>query len=177
MSKIEKPMNLDRELRLQRLLTLVLGAAILFIAVSGQGQTTPAPELVGRSLTLVDQNGRVWLTARSTESGGELRIISGGKSAGPPPGIALIAEESQKYVSVFDGRELPLVDVGVSDHRPTIRLARSDLSISAVVSEHADGHGCMVVFDGQGNALWAAPKATRLDASREGDEETPSKDK
>ena len=175
MATDERVNRLEREVRLLRWIVITFGGVILLITASGQAKEPELQDLVGKTLTLRTEDGRTWLTAGPKATGGEMRLYCWQPTAGPTPGLTLLAEREQKYFGILDGQEFPLANLGVSDQRPSLMLVRKNMELSAIVGEHVDKHGCVVVYGKDEKILSVMPENTRIQP-RPGEGPPPEKD-
>jgi len=135
---------------------VVMGGLFAFVLFGGLADESDATDLKGRSLTLTTDDGRVWLTAKPLESGGELRLLT----TEPNSGIQLSAETKQTLVGVSRTSLFPQVVLGLSaDGEPQLLMSRraADPTASVWLGEHPDKHGCVFFFDEQGNVIGRIP--------------------
>ena len=132
-------------------------ALVAAVFLMGQGKEPKLRDLVGKSLTLRTEDGRVWLSARARKTGGELVLFSDPKLG---VGITITAEKGRHFLEVVEGPLAPQLMLGVAQDHPAIFMFRDGTKI-VEIGEHPDGHGVLGAFDKKGKPVWVAPANAR----------------
>jgi hypothetical protein len=147
--------------RMARAVVVVLLLIVFWLGrISGAQTKDDAPEprdIVGRSLKLVTDDGRVWLHAFPRPDGGEVWLYAEERYGG----IRFLVSKEQKYVGVAIDSVLPRAILGISGESPMLLMSREDASPILAVSEHPDGHGVAIMCDSSGEPIARLPTTAR----------------
>lgn len=171
--------QVERRCRVLAGLVAVLVAGLAFVLLGGLAAEPELQDLVGKSLKLQTEDGRIWLLARPLESGGQLQLLSApvAPSLGPPPGIALYSEQGNWYVAIMTDEGSPEAQpqalVAVQKTHPRLWLAPAEGPPFIDMGETEGGSGFIGISDRERRHVWSAPPgladSDHEDGSKEGD--------
>ena len=159
MSIENRLMRVEKQVRWWRWSSIACFVALVLVVFVGRSGDEESVDLVGRTLTLRTADGKSWLRARPSQSGGEVSINSTAESPAGLPGILLGVTEDRTLFTLFDDDFHPQIVIKVEDNRPSIRLTRDGVVMIAGIEEDLrSGHGTFVAYGKAGDAVWRAPR-------------------
>lgn len=160
------------EVEVRRLRGILATSALLLVAllVAGWAGEGAVLELTGRSLKLVDAEGRPYLTAEPVEGGGVLQLTCNSMGA-IPPAVRLECSTRGRAVSLQNNLGVP--EIFLSDPeggRARVGVFDRNARLMGMLLVHPNGHGGVVLLDAAGKSVGLLPEAMRYPVEATGAE-------
>jgi len=152
--------RLERENRWMRRIGAVAVAVAAAVFLVGQGKAKELPDLVVRSLTVRDKNGKTRATLDADDEGVSLRLC--GKDTWPSALLAVLADGGAGLVLNDKNSKLRASLLVGGDGSPTLLLGdkngQTRAALGATETETRTAESTLTMYDAKGNVIWQAPR-------------------
>jgi len=168
--------RMEKRCRVLGRVIAVLVAGFSFVVIGGLAKEPELQDLVGKSLKLQTEDGRVWLVARPVESGGQVQLLSTPTvpSFGPGPGIMLYSGQDNWYLGILtdegEAEVQPRALFAIQNQHPRLWLCPAEGPPCIDMGEAEGGSGWIGISNRETRNVWSAPPGIAEKAQAEKEE-------